>query len=126
MLAAAIFFAFSPQPDPATLHRIFEDALARRERQYGLADARTAQAARDLGMFLTRQGDAGAARTALAEAVRIDEQIAGVDAADTLRDIADLAAVSPPREADGLWRRAAEASDPAIAVRALLTLGESR
>jgi tetratricopeptide (TPR) repeat protein len=123
MLLPALLIALSPQPDPANLRRIFEEALVRRERQYGASDARTAQAARDLGMFLGRQGDAGAARAALEEAVRIDEQTLGASAPQTLKDVAELASVSPPPQALPLWRRASEAADPAVAVRALMTLG---
>ncbi len=54
------------QPDPAMLRRLFEEGLARRRQQYGASDARTARAASDLGLFLRGQGDAAAARPALA------------------------------------------------------------
>lgn len=122
----AILTAVAMQPDPAALRRIFEEALARREQQYGAADARTAQAARDLGMFLGRQGDARAARTALLEAVHVDEAAFGVAAAQTLADVAELAAVSPPTEAASLWSRAAESADARTAARALIALGETQ
>ncbi|HJZ99665.1 MAG TPA: tetratricopeptide repeat protein, partial [Candidatus Solibacter sp.] len=79
--------ALAPQPDPAMLRRLFEEALARRERQYGMEDARTAQAARDLGMFLAREGDAAGARKPLAEAVNIDETAFGPSGAQTLSDV---------------------------------------
>jgi tetratricopeptide (TPR) repeat protein len=118
-----ILTALAMQPDPAVLRRIFEDALARREQQYGVGDARTAQAARDLGMFLGRQGDARAARTALLEAVRVDEAAFGPAAAQTLADVAELAAVYPPTEAAPLWSRAAESADAKTAARALIALG---
>ncbi len=121
-----ILTALAMQPDPAALRRIFEEALARREQQYGAADARTAQAARDLGMFLWRQGDARVARTALLEAVHVDEAAFGPAAAQTLADVAELAAVSPPTEAAPLWRRAAESSDAKIAARSLIAIGEAQ
>src|SRR4051812_16308594 len=95
-MLALFVLAFAPQPDSAALRRIFEDALHRRERQYGITDARTAQAARDLGMFLAREGDAADARKALAEALHADEAELGASAAQTLADAAALAAVSPP------------------------------
>jgi tetratricopeptide (TPR) repeat protein len=122
-MLAVLVLALSPQPDPAMLRRIFEDALARRERQYGASDARTAQAARDLGMFLAREGESGGARTALARAVKIDETVFGASAPQTLADVAELAAVSSPQQAEPLWRRASDAPDPAVAVRALMALG---
>jgi tetratricopeptide (TPR) repeat protein len=116
--------ALALQPDPVAIRRLFEDALARREQQYGQADARTAQAARDLGMFLAGQGNAADARAPLAHAVRIDETFAGPDAAQTLADAAELAAVSPPSHAERLWKRVSAATDPAVAARALAALGD--
>ena len=55
------------QPDMGALKRIFEEALARRVKQYGTDDTRSAQAARDLGLFLKRFGEASEARSALAQ-----------------------------------------------------------
>jgi tetratricopeptide (TPR) repeat protein len=121
-----LVLALAPQPDPAMLRRIFEEALARREKQYGAADARTAQAARDLGMFLAREGDAAAAHTALTEAVKIDEAAFGKSAALTLADVAELAAVSTAGQAPALWLRASESAEGAVAVRALMALGNMR
>jgi tetratricopeptide (TPR) repeat protein len=125
-MLAVLVLAFSPQPDPAVLRRMFEEALARRERQYGVADVRTAQAARDLGMFLAREGDAAAARGALAKAVKIDDATLGETAPQTLADVAEQAAVSKGVEAKALWERAAGAADAAVAVRALIALGSYR
>jgi tetratricopeptide (TPR) repeat protein len=125
-MLALLVVALSPQPDPAMLRRLFEEALARRERQYGLEDARTAQAARDLGMFLAREGDVVGARKSLGEAVKIDEAAFGIKGAPTLADAAQLASVSTGREAATLWRRASEAEDAGVAVRALMALGNFR
>jgi tetratricopeptide (TPR) repeat protein len=108
------------------LRRLYDEARARAERQYGAEDVRTAQAARDLGLFLARQGDASEARAALAEAVRVDEAAVGASAAQTLADVAELAAVSPPSEAVPLWQRAAGAADAGLAARALASLGDVR
>ena len=116
--------ALALQPDPAAIRRLFEEALERRERQYGISDARTAQAARDLGMFLAAQGDAADARSVLSKAVRIDEALAGGASPQTLADVAELAAVSSPAEAEPLWRRAAESADATLAARALGALGD--
>lgn len=121
---AAVALAF--QPDTAMLRRVYEEALTRRQRDYGSSDARTAQAARDLGLFLQQNGEAAAARRALAEAVRIDESAFGAAAPQTLEDVAALAAVSPPADAVRLLRRAAESTDPLVAGPALSTLAASR
>jgi len=114
------------QPSPAMLRQLFEEALARRREQYGDSDVRTAQAARDLGLFLSRQGEASDARGALAEAVRIDEQAVGPAAAQTLADVEALALVSDVRQAEPLWKRAATSPDAALAARALSALGQMR
>jgi tetratricopeptide (TPR) repeat protein len=124
LLACAVALAL--QPDPAMLRRIFEEALARREQQYGVADARTARAASDLGLFLREQGDRAAAHAALAEALNIDEKALGATAPVTLGDAADLASVSGPGEGEGLWRRVSESADSGLAARALGALGELR
>jgi tetratricopeptide (TPR) repeat protein len=116
--------ALAMQPDPAAIRRLFEEALQRREQQYGAADSRTAQAARDLGMFLAQQGAADDARLALAKAVRIDEAAAGPKSVQTLADIAELAAVTHPAESEPLWRRAAESPNAPLAARALGALGD--
>jgi tetratricopeptide (TPR) repeat protein len=114
------------QPDTAVLRQVFEEALSRRQREFGAADPRTVQAVRDLGLFLRANGDAGGARRALAEAVRIDESSLGVAAPQTLEDAAALASVSPATAAVALLRRAAESPDPLVAGPALSTLGGLR
>src|SRR5262249_48903606 len=119
-MLALLVVALAPQPDPAMLRRLFEEALARRERQYGMEDARTARAARDLGMFLAREGDGVGARKPLAEAVKIDETAFGPSGEQTLSDVAELARVSNGGEAAALWQRASEAKDAGVAVHALM------
>jgi tetratricopeptide (TPR) repeat protein len=123
-IAVALGLAF--QPDAAGVRHIFEDALARREREFGATDPRTAQAARDLGLYLRAHGDALAARRALAQALRIDDGNLGPSAPQALEDAAALAGVSPPAAAEPLLRRAAEASDPVLAGEALSSLGGLR
>lgn len=115
MILLGLITALALQPDPVMIRRIFEDALAQRRKEFGTVDPRTAQAARDLGMFLIREHDVSAARAALAEAVEIDEK---------LTDVAELASVSPPEQAALLWLRPAKSTDPALAARALAALGE--
>jgi tetratricopeptide (TPR) repeat protein len=114
------------QPDRAMLRRMFEESLTRRKQEYGLNDAHTAQAARDLGLFLERNGETLAARRALTEAVAIDESVFGKSAPQTLEDVSSLASISPPAVAGPLLRRAAESSDPSIAGPALSSLAELR
>ncbi|MBZ5623545.1 MAG: hypothetical protein LAQ69_33205 [Acidobacteriia bacterium] len=114
------------QPDIAVVRRVFEEALACRQREFGDADARTGQAARDLGLFLRANGDAAGARRALAQVLRIDDSSLGASAPQTLEDAAALASVSAPVAAEPLLRRAAESPDPLVAGEALSTLGGLR
>jgi len=114
------------QPDPVAMRKLFEDALSRRTHEYGETDARTAQAARDLGLFLVRSGDALTARKALTNAVHLDEKALGPSAPQTLEDVATLASISPRAEAEPLLRRASESSDPIVAGPALTSLAEMR
>lgn len=125
-MVTALLAIVAFQPDPGALRRIFEDALARRRAEYGEADGRTAQAARDLGLFLGREGDVTGAAGALAEAVAADEKAFGPAAKETLSDTAELASVTPPARAEALWLRAAESPDPAVASRAYDALGSLR
>ena len=114
------------QPDLNMIRRLFEESLARRQKEFGDADPRTAQAARDLGNFLATLPDRPAARRALADAIRMDEKAFGGAAAQTLEDAASLAAISPPAEAQALLRRAAESTDATIAGPALTSLAGLR
>ena len=120
---AAIATIVCLQPGPAALREIFEEALSRRTAEYGVFDARTAQAARDLGLFLSRNGEQSDARNILDQVVRIDEKVFGSAAPRTLADVADLAAVSPPNQSESLWKRAAETPETSVAARALAELG---
>jgi tetratricopeptide (TPR) repeat protein len=122
LLLAALAF----QPAPAMLRPLFEEQLARVSARYGPAGAQTAQAARDLGLFLAREGDAPAALAALSQAVRADETAFGASAPQTLADVAELAAVSEASQAAGLWRRVAGSVEAATAARALSALGDLR
>jgi tetratricopeptide (TPR) repeat protein len=114
------------QPGPAALRGIFEEGLARRRAEYGVFDARTAQAARDLGTFLSRHGEEADARNILDQVVRIDEKLFGADARQTLADVSELAAVSPASQAEPLWKRASESGEAGVAARALAELWRLR
>jgi tetratricopeptide (TPR) repeat protein len=121
-----VLSALAWQPSAAMLRQLFEDALKRQKEEHGLSNPRTAQAARDLGLFLRSQGDASAARNALDEAVGIDEKALGPAAAATLADVAELAGVSAPAQAEALWRRASGSPDAKVAALALAALGQLR
>ena len=114
------------QPDRAMLRSLFEEALKRRTEEFGRNDSHTAQASRDLGLFLQRNGDRAAARRVLTETVSIDEAVFGKSATQTLEDVAALAAVSPAALAAPLLQRAAESTDPIVAGPALSSLAELR
>jgi Tfp pilus assembly protein PilF len=114
------------QPDPAMLGQLYREALERKRQEYGASDARTVQAARDLGLFLSKQGAAAGAQQVLAEVVRLDETRFGADAKQTLADVAALANVSTPRQAEPLWLRAAKSPEPKVAARAFAALGQWR
>jgi tetratricopeptide (TPR) repeat protein len=102
------------QPESSGVRRIFEENYARN---------RTAEAARDLGMFLLKEGDRAGARRALRQALSLDE---AEPSPRIFEDAAALAAISPPADAEPLYRRAAESSDPAVAGPALSSLGAIR
>ncbi len=121
-ILAALALAF--QPDPAMLRGVFEEALTRRQEQFGVFDARTAQAARDLGMFLGGQGANSDARNILDQVLRIDEKVFGRDAPQTLADVAELAAVSSTNQAEPLWKRASASASATTAARAFAELGK--
>jgi tetratricopeptide (TPR) repeat protein len=123
-LAVSLLPAY--QPDRAMLRQVFEEALKRRTQEFGRNDPHTAQASRDLGLFLARNGDAVSARRVLTETLAIDEAVFGKAAPQTLEDASSLAAISPPALAAPLLRRAAESTDPGVAGPALSTLAESR
>lgn len=111
------------QQNSASLRSIFEEGLERRRDQYGVYDVRTAQAARDLGMFLSRHGEEADARNVLDQVVRIDERLFGANDPRTLADVAELASVTADSQSGPLWKRASESTDAAIAARALAQLG---
>jgi tetratricopeptide (TPR) repeat protein len=122
LLLAALAF----QPAPAMLRALFEEELARVTSRHGASDVRTGRAARDLGVFAARQGDAAGARAALAIAVRADEVAFGPSDPQTLADVAELAAVSEAADAVRLWERASASRDGAVSARAFAALGDLR
>jgi tetratricopeptide (TPR) repeat protein len=116
------------QPDRALLRQVYDEHVARCEREFGAADPRTAEAARDLGFFLRDSGDSKSANAAFSKALKIDQAKFGQDAPQSLAGMIALASVSAPRDAEVLLRRAlASASmNSRLAVPALSTLGDLR
>jgi tetratricopeptide (TPR) repeat protein len=125
-LVAFLVLAF--QPDRLLLRKLFEDRVARCERDYGANDPRTAQAARDLGFFLKEGGENEQAVAAFSKALRIDQAKFGPDARQSVAGLIALASVSPPGDAETLLRRALKSPsmDSRLAVPALSTLGDLR
>jgi tetratricopeptide (TPR) repeat protein len=77
-------------------------------------------------LFLIRQGELPAARSALTNAVHVDEKALGPAASQTLADLAELAAISESSLAEPMWRRASASSDAAVAARSFGALGQIR
>lgn len=125
-MLVSVLVALILQPSPAMLRRLFEEALVRRKAEYGDSHVRTAQAARDVGLFLSKQGDQPGARAALAEAVRIDEKALGPKHPQTLADVAELASLSAASQAEPLWQRAAGSPNAEVSSRALAALAGLR
>jgi tetratricopeptide (TPR) repeat protein len=125
-LLTTVLLAF--QPDTALLRRVYEDQVARCEREFGPGDPRTAQAARDLAFFLKGAGKDKDAAAAFSKALRIDQANLGADARQSLAGLIALASVSPPVEAETLLRRAlaSPSMNSQLAVPALSTLGDLR
>jgi tetratricopeptide (TPR) repeat protein len=124
LLSLVVLLAW--QPDTPMLGQLYREALERKKQQYGASDTRTVQAARDLGLFLSKQGAAAGAQQVFTEVVRLDEIALGADAKQTLADVGALANVSAPRQAEPLWQRAAKSPEQKVAARAFAALGQLR
>src|SRR5205814_5295738 len=111
--AALLAVALSWQPDPAALVPLFRQALAAREKQFGLAHPKVARSASDLGLLLRNQGDRADAQPLLRRALAIDAQALGPASVVTGADLENLASVLPPQEARRLLRSVAEHRDRA-------------
>src|ERR1051325_5865107 len=122
-MVCSLVVLLAMQVDASAIQRLFEENLERQEKQYGANDRHTAEAARDLGLFLKRQGNGEAAAAALARALRADQEVFGMSARETLADAAELAELQPPEKAEPLWQRAAGSPNAHLAARALAALG---
>ena len=122
-LFAFILFA---QPDAQQLTALFEQALAIREKQYGLEHPKTARAASDLGLYLGRRGQRSRAAEFLRRALAIDQKVLGEDHPRVIEDFENLASVLPVKEAVPLLERAAQSRDARVAARNLTRLAAIR
>ena len=122
----SLFALLAWQPDAAIIGQLYREAFERKKQQYGASDTHTVQAARDLGLFLSKHGAAVGAQQVFTEVVRLDEIALGAEAEQTLADVAALASVSAPLQAEGLWQRAAKSSEQRVAARAFAGLGQLR
>ncbi len=105
------------------LRQVYEEALARREHDYGPNDSRTVDAARNLGQFLLGKDDS-AARRAFTRVVEADEATYGKDSPQTLADVGQLASAVPRAEAAPLLQRVAQSPDPNLSGWALSATAE--
>jgi tetratricopeptide (TPR) repeat protein len=112
-----------PPADPSRLRPLFEQVLARRERELGQRHPKTARSAADLGLLLKSIGQPTAAEAPLRKALAIDQ--ANSDPA-LPADQENLAAVlvssGHQDEAIGLFRLCAGASEGQVAARCLSSL----
>src|SRR5581483_9816123 len=112
-----------PPADPSRLRPLFEQALARREKELGPGHRKTARSAADLGLLLKSIGDAAAAEAPLRKALAIDQKNSDPAlSADQENLAAVLASLGRQPEAIGLFRLCAGASDGRVAARCLSSL----
>lgn len=110
--------------DPAELKPLFEGALSRSEKKFGLQSAEAARSASDLGLFLKTLNDPRSAVAPLTRALKIDQTNGSARVqADQESLAAVLLATGERQEAYDLFRAAAQGEDSAIAARCLTELG---
>ena len=123
-MVCSLVLLLAMQPDPAAIRRLFEENLARQEKQYGALDPHTAQAARDLGIIPEAAGRPDGAAAALARALRADEQAFGAGAALTSADAAELGRVPAARSSGAVVAAGGRSPDARVAASALAALGD--
>jgi tetratricopeptide (TPR) repeat protein len=109
----------APQPDPAALVSLYQEALARREAELGGEHPKVARAASDLGLYLRKLGRDTEALGYLRRTLDIDARSLRADDPVLAQDLENVASLVPPNEAVELLARAAECRDPQIAARVL-------
>ena len=111
--------------DPSTLVPVYEAALAQRESESGLVDAKVARAAANLGLFLMEIGNNSAAEAPLRRAMAIDMHNSD-PAGDADREnlAAALKAEGKRDEALVLFREAASGRDAKVSARSFARLAQ--
>jgi tetratricopeptide (TPR) repeat protein len=114
----------TPVPvDPRHFAALYEKAFAERAEKFGERDARTAEVARSLGLFLSRQGDRAGAEIWLRRALGIAEASHAPRSREVATAQEALAHVtSGESERQELHRQASQCDDPAVAARNLAAL----
>ena len=116
--------ASPPPADPSSLIPVFEDMLARREKELSPADRRIARGAADLGGFFQALGRPAAAEAPLRKALSLDRANADPQAhADAELLASNLMALRKPEEAVPLFDSCARGSLPDVAAKCLANLG---
>ena len=117
--------ALTPPPpvDPRHFTALYERAFAERIEKFGEKDARTAEVARNLGLFLAKQGDRANAETWLRRALSISEQMHQPRSRELCEAREALArVVTGESERRELHRLASRSDDAATAARNLAQL----
>jgi tetratricopeptide (TPR) repeat protein len=113
-----------PPADPSSLIPVFEDILARREKEWGPADRKVAGSAIDLGRFLQALGRPAAAEVPLRKALTLDRANADPQAYAAAELLAsNLLLLEKPQEAFPLFQNCANGSLPDVAAKCLANLG---
>ena len=114
----------TPQPvDPRHFVALYEQAFAERLDKFGAKDGRTAEVARSLGLFLTREGDRAGAELWLRRALAMAEQLFAERSGELAMAQEALArVVTGNSERHELHRQASQSVDPAVAARNLAQL----
>lgn len=106
------------QPQASALATLYEKELARVEAVHGAMASETGNAARDLGLFLLRQGNPGA--------IPALQRALGILNDTVTRESLAQALVMAKRGAEAmpLYQALSESKDPKVAARALTALGD--
>ena len=116
--------ALTPPPvDPRHFTALYEKAFAERAGKFGEKDARTAEVAANLGLFLAKQGDRPNAELWLRRALAISEQLYRARSRELCAAQEALARVVPgENERRELHRQASQSEDAGVAARNLAQL----
>ena len=112
-----------PPADPSSLLPVFEDRMARREKELAPEDPNVARSAADLGAFLQVLGKPAAAGAVLRKALALDQANADPRAfADAESLASNLMALGKRQEAFSLFQTCAKGSIPEVAAKCFASL----